>query len=308
MVRHLYKSAGIIPLEGPMRGMSMWYMQRYMHVTTAIVTMSFIAFIAFMAVMTFTTSTAFAQGQDKYHPPNPSYDGRYAFARMRYTENLNDPCTCPVGGEMKHVFGWEHDYPRADKNITQLLSSELQLRVNMRTDSTVVIKLDDPKLMRYPMLYMSEPDCWHPTATEVEALHKYLLKGGFLIQDDCAMCQGSPEQFEESRQNFEDQMRRVLPGYELVPITLTDPHLNRFFKLHPAAIAKELTESGAAQGEMLTYAIYERNDPKRRIMVLANYNVTLHAAFRYESQGSQMAYGHDAFKVGINYLLYGLTQ
>jgi len=291
-VARLYNTADVGPLGKLMRR-NVWYVQYIL---------MWIATAAMMA------SVASAQGQDKLHPPNPSYDGRFTFTRLRYSENLKDPCTCPVGGEMGHQFGWEHDYPRADQNITQLLSSELKLRVNIRTDSTAVIKLDDPKLMRYPMLYLTEPNCWHPSDSEVKTLRKYLLKGGFLIQDDCAMCQGSPEQFEESRQNFEEQMRRVLPGAELVPIALTEPHLNRFFKLHPYTIAKELTMTGAAQGEMLVYAIYEHNDPSRRIMVLANYNVTLHAAFRYESQGSELAVGHDAFKVGINYLLYGLTQ
>lgn len=234
---------------------------------------------------------------------NPTYDGRYAFARLRYAEIPDDPCTCPVG--QGYPFGWGHDYPEGDQNIMRIASDLTTM--NVRTDSTVVVTADDPQLMRYPILYLSEPACWRPTDAEVRGLRTYLLKGGFLIVDDFSICTGGPVRFETSKRLFEEQIRRVLPAGKIVPIEMTDPTVNAFFKLDPDVLEQELTRTAGDPPQIV--GIYDHNDPRKRLMVAANYNTVIHRSWVWEAQGlSSVENGNEAYKLGVNYLMYGFTH
>lgn len=240
---------------------------------------------------------------DERVEPNPTYDGRYAFARLRYTEVPDDPCTCPVGAS-RGPAGWQHDYPEGERNLMKIATDFTTL--NAWTDSSAVFTADNPQLMRYPILYLSEPACWRQSDAEVRGLRTYLLKGGFLIADDFTICTGGDVRFTVSRQAFEAQIRQVLPGAKFVRLALTDPALNVFFKLDSEAVATELQMQGPPPE---IYGVYDRNDVKRRLLVVANYNTVIHRFWVWEAQGrSSVARGNQAYKLGVNYLMYGLTH
>src|SRR5512144_768936 len=122
---------------------------------------------------------------------NPSYDGRLTFTRLRY------PGT---GGLTNEGPGWMHDYPTAERHLTKILSEISYL--NPRQDSSNVFDFGNPEIMRYPILYFSEPGYWDPTDEDVKNIHDYLLKGGFMIIDDFRI-----RHFD----NLDFQMQRVLP-------------------------------------------------------------------------------------------------
>ena len=69
-----------------------------------------------------------------------------------------------------------------------------------------VHNLDDPMLYRFPIAYLSEPGYWVMSDQEAKGLREYLLKGGFLIVDDF---------MGREWYNFEEQMKRVLPGAQI---------------------------------------------------------------------------------------------
>jgi hypothetical protein len=290
-----------------MRG-SVQYVSRYV---SSYVSMGISTLIAasIAVLMSATVMVSSARGQDLQDPRpiegNPSYDGRITFARLRYDENRDAPCTCPLWGKGLE-FGWQHDYPRAERSLMQIAATEL--RLNVRTDSSMMIKADDPEIMKYPSLYISEPGCWNPTEREIKSLRKYLFKGGFLVIDDLARCNGTPEDFEASRAHVEEVMHKLLPDNDFLPLDITTPALNRFFRLNFESVKDEINKMGAAQGEMLVFGAYDHNDPKRRLLVIANYNVGLHRAWYFEAVGTSAANGHDAYKYGVNLLLAGLTQ
>jgi hypothetical protein len=104
----------------------------------------------------------------------------------------------PRGG-----FGsaWNHDYPRAEQNLS-LIMQELT-EVDIRTDGSRVLMLDDPELFRYPIAFMWEPGFWVLTEPEAETFRAYLQKGGFAVFED----------FDGAQQwnNFEAQMRACCP-------------------------------------------------------------------------------------------------
>src|SRR5687768_6982661 len=95
--------------------------------------------------------------------PNAGYDGRFTFARIRYT----------VYGRS----GWEFDYPTMERNLMLMMREVTALRPHVRESN--IHTFDDPELLRYPIAYLSEPGYWIPSDSEVVGLRNYLAKGGF---------------------------------------------------------------------------------------------------------------------------------
>jgi hypothetical protein len=57
------------------------------------------------------------------------------------------------------------------------------------------------------------------------------------------------------------------------------------------------------------YGLFEDNDQKKRLMAIANYNTNLAEYWQVADAGFfPIAAANNAFKLGINYILYGLTH
>src|SRR6185503_375883 len=92
---------------------------------------------------------------------------------------------------------------------------------DIRTDSDIILALDDPRLFDHPIALMWEPGFWNLTDGEAESFRAYLLKGGFAIFEDF----DGPQQWS----TFEAQMRRVLPEGRLVRLEKTHAIFDSFF-------------------------------------------------------------------------------
>jgi len=230
-----------------------------------------------------------------------AYDGRFAFVRLRYVP-LPAPAGCresdgPAGK------GWGHDHPDAAQGMMKAATELTSL--DAPVDTTPVMAVDDPELMKYPLAYVSEPGCWHPTDVEVKSLRAYLLKGGFLIVDDLTFSDNTPEHCDLARVRFEQWMARVLPKGRVVPIHSADPIFNGLFKIDPL----QMPNCAYAEGGGEIYGIYEQNDPKRRLMVVVNYTKSLGHRWRWAGgMGSGLGENSIAYKLGLNYLIYGLSH
>ena len=125
-----------------------------------------------------------------------AYDGRFTFVRLRWGSD--------VGFSRRGGWGaaWNHDYPRAERHLSLILRELTAL--DIRTDHSLILALDDPELFKYPIAFMWEPGFWNLSDREATALRAYLLKGGLAVFED----------FDGADQwgHFEAQMRRVLPG------------------------------------------------------------------------------------------------
>lgn len=213
---------------------------------------------------------------------NAAYDGRFVFARIRY----------------RAYGGWRADYPVMERNLTSMLSMLTSLTPN--TTASNVHDLDDPDLMKYPVAYLSEPGYWYPTDSEVRGLQDYLAKGGFLIVDDF--------HFPNEWAVFEDAMRRVLPDAAIERLDVTHPVFNTFFAIDSLEVPYpgRLGEQGL-MGEF--YGIHEDNDRTRRLKVVINYNIDIGDYMEW-SETSQYDFTptNEAYKFGINYVIYGLTR
>src|SRR5262249_17001280 len=75
-------------------------------------------------------------------------------------------------------LGWWVDYPDADLNF----SYRLQQLTSIKTDPDArVIKLTDPNLHDYPLLYMEHAGYMRLSDDEITALRGFLMNGGALF-------------------------------------------------------------------------------------------------------------------------------
>ncbi len=160
------------------------------------------------AAVMFIAATAAAVQFDapgRRHRTDLTYDGQFTFVRLRWKSDF--------GSSRRGGFSsaWNHDYPRAEQNLSLILQELTAL--DIRTDGSLILTLDDPELFKYPIAFMWEPGFWNLTDREAESFRAYLLKGGFAVFED----------FDGAQQwnNFEAQMRRVLPGR---PVRQTRQH------------------------------------------------------------------------------------
>jgi hypothetical protein len=194
--------------------------------------------------------------------------------------------------------GWSYDWPDMESHLGSILKAITTLRANH--DRNTIIRMDDPELFKYPVSYLSEPGYWYPTDAEASGLRTYLQKGGFLIVDDF--------HFPEEWAVFEIAMHKVLPGAKIEPLDIRHPIFNSFFPIKTLKVPYpgRLGELGL-MGEF--FGIHDPEDPSNRLMVVINYNIDLGDYMEYEPGGMYaVAPTNEAYKFGINYLIYGLTH
>jgi len=219
----------------------------------------------------------------------PAYDGRVTLVRLRWRSDL--------GGFGRRGFSaaWNHDYPRAEAHLAQIVKALTS--IDIRTDASLILTLDDPELMKHPVALMWEPGFWNLTDKEADAFRAYLRKGGFAIFED----------FDGAAQwsVFESQMRRVLPDARFVKLTNAHLIYDTFFTIKDIeAIVHPM--SGLRPSY---YGIYESNDPSRRLMVVANFDNDVPEYWEWSGEGMfPFDASNEAYKLGVNYLVYGLTR
>lgn len=225
--------------------------------------------------------------------PKTDYNGRYVFTRVRFDDGRGD-----LGGFFRRgrEAWWEHDHPDAEYNFSKILETITFVPPTLQASN--VRTLDDPEIFKFPILYLVEPGYWRVTETEIERLREYLLKGGFLIIDDV-----------DDRQmyRFADIMRRVLPELPLVPLEPGDPIFDSFFAIDPEA----LNFGGMAyRGDQIDFwGIYEDNDRAKRLLVIVGNRGDLGEFWEYSDVGFfPIDITNEAYKVGVNYIVYAMTH
>jgi Domain of unknown function (DUF4159) len=218
---------------------------------------------------------------------NTSYDGRFVFVRLRYQTGF--------GRFGRQGPPWSHDYPRGEMHFTRILNDVTSLRP--RLDGSNILALDDPELFKYPIAYMAEPGFWAVTDKEAENFRAYLLKGGFVIFDDFR----GPHW-----DNLQAQMRIVLPDAHWVSLDDgTHPIWHSFFEI-PKPDALDPPYGGLVPSY---WGIFENNDPARRLVAIANVNNDISEYWEWSGTGyAPVNVDNEAYKYGVNYVIYGLTH
>ena len=222
---------------------------------------------------------------------NFSYNGRFTFVRLRFTPSYWQPGPYTWGLDLK----WNHDYPRAESHFTKIVDELTYLEPNRNGGN--ILSMDDPELFKYPWAYLCEVGFWTLTEPETAGLRAYLQKGGFLVVDD----------FIDSWQwdNFETQMHKVLPDARLVELDVSHPIFDSFFHIETL----EFEHPNFPELKPIYYGIFEDNDPEKRLMVIANYNHDIGEYWEFSDEDwIPIELSNEAYKLGVNYVIYGMTH
>lgn len=257
------------------------------------------------------TPPVLADGPDKYAPDR--MPNKFTWVRIRYRS---------YGGQDESWYyyegrrwdRWETDYPEADENFL----IRLQELTTISADPTpLVMTLDDPRLMNYPFIYMSDVGWQELSDTEVTALRDYLNRGGFLWADDFW---GSPE-FD----NFAFVMKRVFPDLEWVTIPKDHPIMNVVFPLEgcPQVPARVFATTGQTWDppemhkgrgrdirDVQTVNFKGLFDKEGRLIAVTTHNTDLGDGWEREAEDPWYfeAFSIKAYAMGVNIIVYALTH
>ena len=196
---------------------------------------------------------------------------------------------------------WPTDYPKADRQFLQGLLR--YTAVHGRRQEHVVRPAVD-ELYNFPFVYAVEVGYMQLSDEEAGRLRQYLMRGGFMMADD----------FHGTREwaNFEVQMKKVFPERKIEDIDVSDPIFHCFFDI------SELFELPGLQ-YLYSRRIFEKDgtapryaaiyDDDRRIMVMINHNVDMGDAWEWADLPAYPArYTTQAYRLGVNYIVYALTH
>jgi len=224
--------------------------------------------------------------------PNKPYDGRFTFVRVKYE-------TAPGGYWWRGQPSWAHGYPTAEANLMKIMNEVSYLNAH---DDINIVTLDDPELFKYPIAYIIEVSWWTLTDREAAGLRAYMQKGGFVIVDDFKVYGdfGSP-----GWDVFEQNMKRVLPDVRFYEMQATHPIFHGFFEIDNLEIVPQAYNAGRP----IFRGVYEDNDPNKRLQMIINYNTDVSQFWEWSGTGLRpIDQTNEAYKLGVNYLVYGLTH
>jgi hypothetical protein len=223
--------------------------------------------------------------------PNTPYDGKFTFVRVRYG---------PPTSYAAQSVPWSHDYPTGERNFMKILNELSFLAPHV--EETNIMALDDPDLFKYPVAYMAEPGFWRVTEAEAANFRSYLLKGGFVIFDDFSEMRGCGP---ACWATFEYSFREVLPDARFVDLDPSHPIFHSFFEIDSFDIVPQSYDDGRP----IFRGVFENNDPAKRLLAMINYNTDISEYWEFSGTGLQpIEETNEAYKIGVNYIIYGLTH
>ena len=231
--------------------------------------------------------------------PNIPYDGRFTFVRLKYT-------TAPGGYWYGGWPAWGHGYPLAEQNLMRIMNEVSFL--NPYIDEINRLTLDDPELFKYPIAYIIEVDWWAMTDSEAAALRTYIQKGGFVIVDDFKPRRfrgGFGDGFGSGWDVFETDMKRALPSARFVDLDASHPIFHSFFEIDRLDILPQ----AYIAGRPIFRGLFEDNDPAKRLQMIVNYNTDVSQFWEWSGTGLRpIDDTNEAYKLGVNYIIYGLMH
>lgn len=222
----------------------------------------------------------------------------FYWSRLAYSTNL----ASNFGGYgHRWRSSWSRDYPKADRQF--LIAMHRLTRIDGRPTEQVVT-LDSDEIFNYPWIYAVQVETWTFSDTEARRLREYLLKGGFLMADDF---HGT-----EDWENFMNGMRQVLPDAEVEDLRSGDEIFHTLY---------DIDDKMQIPGEQYVWTgrTYEKDgyqpkwrairDSKGRIIVAICHNMHLGDAWEWaDDPNYPETFASMAFRVGLDYILYGMTH
>jgi hypothetical protein len=224
-------------------------------------------------------------------PPNQEdLSGRFTFARIRFDVSMYAGYFSPALGDGGPP--WSHDYPNAGRHLMKILSELSKTDVTLDRNEPI-FSFDDPQLFKYPLAYLCEVGFMNLTDKELAGMREYCLRGGFLIVDD----------FRGWREwaVFAEQVKRAFPEFELKRLDITHPIFNCFFSI------RSLDVRHPYMGVVPEF--YGLEDKDGRLMMIVNFNNDVSDYWQWSDDPFRpIDETNEAYKFGVNYVIYALTH
>lgn len=236
----------------------------------------------------------------------------FMFVRGRYTNYLSGG-----GGRRRGGFGppggwWQTDFPDSDRNflrgVRRYTVFDAAIDGGYRS-----VGLTDPELFEYSFLYLNfkrmqgSGNGPNLSPEEAASLREFMLRGGFVMIDDFW---GVPHW-----NDFLIEFAKIFPDRDLVELPITHPIFHSFFDI------KQFTQ---VPGRTVTWdynsgfnlddpnfppTVHAVFDDDGRIMMVANHNTDLGDGWEHTFyEPYPTGYTNEAYKLGINYLVYAFSH
>ncbi len=215
-------------------------------------------------------------------------------------------------------LGWWVDYPDADLNF----SFRLQQLTTVRTDPDArVLKLTDPLLFHYPLLYIEHAGYMRLSDEEVQILRKYFRGGGAMLVNDF----WGAEEWE----GFAGQIQRVLPEHSWTELNTEHPLFHCVYplpgpmhKLRVPTVQFWNQDADPNDPDSQLQRIYRGEgfetmhvqalfDDRQRPVILAIHNSDVSDGWEREGENQQYFNQFSekvAYPLGINLIFYLMTH
>jgi len=216
---------------------------------------------------------------------DPPKDAEFTYARIRYH------MTREAAFEQRREVPWHHDYPYGDEVFPSFLK-EVTL-VHTAHDAYQIVDIDSPDLFKYPFAYLCEPGYLELNERDTKNFREYLQRGGFVMVDDFR----GPRHLN----NLVNQMKKVFPNLDIIPLTLSHPIFNSFYKMESLNMRPPY---GPGPVEFLGL-----EDGDGRLMMVIDYNNDLSEIWQWLDEGNlPLQDAAESLKFGMNYAMYALTH
>jgi hypothetical protein len=196
-----------------------------------------------------------------------------------------------AGGKPGSAPAWAHDWPRGEEHLMKIMAEVTKLDVN---PGGHIVSFQDDDCFKYPIAYLCEVGYMDLSKEEARRMAEYLLRGGFLIVDD----------FRNTREfyNFTREMKKVFPSRTLERIPRTHPIWTCFYDISQLNIEPPYQQ-------YLRPEYYGISDDSGRLMMAVNYNNDISEYWEWSNDPLRpIEETNEAYKYGVNYIMYALTH
>jgi len=220
----------------------------------------------------------------------PRVENRFTMGRVRFSTGFSGFDRRGGGRRGGGYAPWAHDWPNSEENFMKILAEVTRIDVN---PGGHIFGFDDEDCFKYPIAYLCEVGFLNLSPQEAHNMREYLLRGGFLIVDDF---RGSNE-----LNNFLYQMRLVFPDRSFEELPRTHPIFTCFYDISSLDIRPPY---GGLPPQYLGMS-----DDSGRLMMIVDYNNDISEYWEYSANPwYPIADTNEAFKYGVNYVMYALTH
>lgn len=232
---------------------------------------------------------------------DPNWSGKFTFVRIRF-----DTSQYAQYYGYNNVLGdggppWSHDYPVAGRHLMKIMSELSKIDATLDVNEPI-LTLDDPMLFKFPFAYLCEVGFMNLNDAEINGMREYLKRGGFLLVDD----------FRSAGQFYvlQEHVRRAFPELQMKKLDISHPIFNCFFSIKTLEVNPVYGGGfGVGRGETANPEFWGLEDETGRLMMIVNYNYDVSDYWQFSDNPFRpIEETNDAYKFGVNYIIYALTH